>query len=120
MKFKNQLLIVFVLVLFAGCNNATEKTSVTINAADAIYYGGDILTMEGDSAQYAESIVVKDGKIAFVGSKDEAFVASKFKPAVQKNSKGKVIVIEGATHDGIRHNKRAMEEVKTWFQKYYN
>ena len=63
---------------------------------------------------------VKVPLLVIVGSKDEAFVASKFKPAVQKNSKGKVIVIEGATHEGIRHNKRAMEEVKTWFQKYYN
>ena len=72
MKFKNQLLIVFVLVLFAGCNNATEKTSTTINAADAIYYGGDIVTMEGDNANYAEAVAVKDGKIVFVGSKAEA------------------------------------------------
>ncbi len=38
----------------------------------------------------------------------------------QKNSKGKVIVIEGATHNGIRQNKKAMEEVKAWFQKNYN
>lgn len=37
-----------------------------------MYYGGNIMTMEGDSAQYAEALVVKDGKIAFVGSKDEA------------------------------------------------
>jgi len=63
---------------------------------------------------------VKAPLLVIVGSKDAAFVASEFRPAVQKNSKGKVIVIEGATHDGIRHNKKAMEEVKTWFQKYYN
>ena len=63
---------------------------------------------------------VKVPLLIIVGSNDEAFVASEFKPAVQKNSKGKVIVIEGETHDGICHNKRGMEEVKTWFQKYYN
>ena len=62
---------------------------------------------------------VKVPLLVIVGSNDEAFVASEFKPAVQKNSKGKVSVIEGATHDGIRHNKKAMGEVKTWFQKYY-
>lgn len=32
--------------------------------------------MEGDSATYAESVVVKDGKIAFVGSKDKAMKAA--------------------------------------------
>lgn len=41
-----------------------------------MYSGGDIITMEGDSAQYAEALVVKDGKIAFVGSKDEAMKAA--------------------------------------------
>lgn len=37
-----------------------------------LYYGGDILTMDGDTPQYAEAVVEKDGKIAFVGSKAEA------------------------------------------------
>jgi len=37
-----------------------------------MYYNGDILTMEGDSAAYVEAILVKDGKIAFAGSKEEA------------------------------------------------
>jgi hypothetical protein len=45
------------------------------------------------------------------------FIASEFKPAVQKNSKGKVIVIEGTAHNGIRHNEKAMKEVKNFFQK---
>lgn len=63
---------------------------------------------------------VKVPLLVIVGSNDEAFVASEFKPAVQNNSKGKVIVIEDATHNGIRHNKKAMEGVKTWFQKNYN
>src|SRR5262245_61935974 len=37
--------------------------------ADTIYAGGPILTMEGDSAQYAEAIAVKDGTLLFVGEK---------------------------------------------------
>ena len=40
--------------------------------ADTIYYGGDILTMNGDSPNYAEAVVVEAGKIAFVGSKTKA------------------------------------------------
>lgn len=42
------------------------------NPADAIYFGGDIITMEGNEAQYAEAVAVKDGKIIFVGTKAEA------------------------------------------------
>lgn len=37
-----------------------------------LYYGGDILTMEGDVPTYEETLVVENGKIAFVGSIDEA------------------------------------------------
>jgi len=43
----------------------TEKSPV-------LYYNGDIITMDGDTPQYAEAVVEKDGKIAFVGSKSEA------------------------------------------------
>ncbi|MFM8323532.1 MAG: amidohydrolase family protein, partial [Pirellulaceae bacterium] len=35
--------------------------------ATQIYFGGDILTMQGPTAQYAESLVVRDGKILFAG-----------------------------------------------------
>jgi predicted amidohydrolase YtcJ len=42
------------------------------NWADSIYYGGNIVTMEGDTASYAEAVALKDGKIIFVGSKKEA------------------------------------------------
>lgn len=63
---------------------------------------------------------VKAPLLVMVGSNDEAFVATEFKPAIEINSNGKVVVIEGATHNGIRHSKEAMKEVKTWFQKNYN
>ena len=60
------LLILVVLIIFAGCKLEPE------NAADTIYYGGDIITMEGDSPQYVEAVVERDGKIVFVGDKTEA------------------------------------------------
>ena len=41
-------------------------------SAHSIYFGGDILTMAGDQPEYAESLVVTDGKIVFVGDKDPA------------------------------------------------
>ncbi|MEH6591838.1 MAG: amidohydrolase [Halioglobus sp.] len=40
--------------------------------AHSIYFGGDILSMAGDQPEYAESLVVADGKIVFVGDKERA------------------------------------------------
>jgi predicted amidohydrolase YtcJ len=37
-----------------------------------VYYGGDIITMEGDTPQYAEALAIKDGRIIFVGPSVEA------------------------------------------------
>ena len=42
-------------------------------SVDAIYHNGAILTMAGSTPNYAEAIAIKDGKIAFVGDKAEAF-----------------------------------------------
>ena len=67
-----KFLIISILILgLASCTQQRKKTSDSAHA-DAIYYGGDILTMEGDSATYAQAVAVKDGKIIFVGSKVEA------------------------------------------------
>ncbi len=64
---------------------------------------------------YAKGLqAVNKPLLVLVGSDDEAFVASAFKPAVTSNSKGVVIVIEGASHNGIRHNDKAMKAVKEW------
>jgi predicted amidohydrolase YtcJ len=43
-------------------------------SADAIYFGGDILTMAGEQPQYAESLVVIDEDIIFVGDKKSALL----------------------------------------------
>ncbi len=72
MRIKNKLLISLVAFVFACSNNKTSNDSAPASAANAIYFGGGIITMEGDSAHYAEAIAVKDGKIVFVGSKADA------------------------------------------------
>ncbi len=75
MKQLSRLLPLMGLIFLIACNNATEEAVGAGDAgvmADAIYSGGDIITMEGDSAVYAEAIAVKDGKIVFIGSKAEA------------------------------------------------
>jgi uncharacterized protein YceK len=65
------LLLILIVTIISGCNQSSQKTS-SKDAADAIYFGGDIITMEGDSAKYAEAVAVKNGKIIFVGKKADA------------------------------------------------
>jgi len=60
----------------ANSTGNTDAISTETEGKATMYYGGDIITMEGDSATYAESVVVKDGKILFVGGKDEAMKAA--------------------------------------------
>ncbi|OLY93250.1 hypothetical protein SAMN05444008_10735 [Cnuella takakiae] len=71
---KYLLLCATACLLFACNNNETKVKSFTTNAAvqAAVYYNGDILTMEGDTPQYAEAIAIKDGKILYLGSKEKA------------------------------------------------
>jgi predicted amidohydrolase YtcJ len=71
MRLKKLLLFSIVAIIFAGCNQSGNKTSGK-ESADAIYFGGDIITMEGDSAAYAETVAVKNGKIIFAGKKSDA------------------------------------------------
>lgn len=70
---KNGLInfLAVVSMAIAGCSrpSGTEGKS---NMADAIYFGGDILTMEGDTASYAEAMAVRDGKIIFLGEMSKA------------------------------------------------
>ncbi len=55
--------------LFAG---VALGQPVFARPADAIYHGGSILTMAGDKPAYVEALAVREGKIVFVGAKDEA------------------------------------------------
>jgi predicted amidohydrolase YtcJ len=70
MKLSNLLLAVCILIIISSCNK--ESKSKTSDETATIYYGGDILTMDGDKEKYVEALVVKDGKILYVGDKDEA------------------------------------------------
>ncbi|MCB0834003.1 MAG: alpha/beta hydrolase [Bacteroidetes bacterium] len=66
-------------------------------------------------AQYKDGLkAIKKPFLLLVGSKDEAFVAEEFEPAVQRYSKGKVVVVAGATHDGIRHHPETMKAIQRW------
>ena len=60
------LALITVLMLFS-CQTGNNN-----NGKNTIYFGGDILTMEGDQPEYTEALVVKDGKIQFTGNKKDA------------------------------------------------
>ena len=53
-------------ILLAACIHTAQASPPTL------YSGGSILTMEGDAPAYVEALLVRDGRIAFAGSKAEA------------------------------------------------
>lgn len=70
MKNFKLFLLFAIIALACSCSDASKSTGNTL--ADAIYFNGDIITMEGDSASYAEAVAIKNGKIIFVGTQTEA------------------------------------------------
>ncbi len=47
-----------------------------------VYFNGDILTMQGDSPQYVEALVVQNDKIAFAGDKGQALAQAGTQPTL--------------------------------------
>lgn len=41
--------------------------SATIPSQQTLYFGGDIITMEGDKPTYVEAVIERDGKIIYAG-----------------------------------------------------
>jgi len=88
MKKRYQFLILSA-ILISGCKEAEKKPN-PVESQATVYYGGDIITMEGDAPQYAEAVVEQDGKIAFVGTKDAAQRA--YARAKEVDLKGKTLI----------------------------
>lgn len=61
-------LATFMLITLSGCMTVKAPQTTT----EKLFYGGSILTMEGMQPKYAEALLVRDGKILFVGSKQQA------------------------------------------------
>jgi predicted amidohydrolase YtcJ/heat shock protein HslJ len=70
-KEKEYMRSLWIAGLFASV--LWNGSAVAENVADTIYHNGAILTMAGDEPAYVEALAVKDGRIAFAGSKVEAF-----------------------------------------------
>lgn len=63
---KGVMFILCLSVFLGGCQFAKKK-----DAADVIFYGGDILTMEGKLPEYVEVLAIKDGEILLAGRANE-------------------------------------------------
>ena len=74
MKIK-LLIVATALFSFFGCKQEKQNStghSLPADSTQTVYFGGDILTMEGDKPAYAEAVVSANGRIVFVGNKAEA------------------------------------------------
>jgi pimeloyl-ACP methyl ester carboxylesterase len=52
--------------------------------------------------------------LVVVGSKDEAFRADRYEAAIRPYGKGKVVIVDGASHDGVLNDPRALTAVRRW------
>lgn len=75
------------IIFLVSCKNETSDAN---DIKSVLYFNGDIITMEGNTATSTEAIVAKEGKIVFVGSKKEA--ENKFKNATLKNLEGNTLL----------------------------
>ncbi|AAZ24744.1 amidohydrolase [Colwellia psychrerythraea] len=66
----------FLAVFMFSCSVDESKETLpktqTSQSISSIYYGGDILTMVGDSPHYVEAVVESEGRIVFTGDKSKA------------------------------------------------
>ena len=114
--FKPTFLSVALLAI-VGCSQIADTTAETpkitalseptedSDSSAVVYYNGDIITMEGDKPQMVEAVVTKGGKIAYVGSLDEA--QSKYANAAQVDLKDQTLLpgfIDPHSHFGMVSN----------------
>lgn len=65
------LFLILSALLLISCSRKEVKPELN----SRLFHNGDILTMQGDSPAYAEALVEQNGKIVFVGDKEEALEA---------------------------------------------
>lgn len=104
---KKILYSALVLVLCYSCKDGATlaEEGLKQDQVPSIYFNGDILTMESSSPIYAEAIVEQNGKIVFVGSKEQAF--EKYSDAKPVDLKGKTLLpgfIDPHSHFGMVSN----------------
>ena len=85
-QMKKLLTFLLLIILFSTCNTPSNR----LLKSQFLYYGGDIITMNGDEPTYAEAIVTKGDSIAFVGRLSEA--KKRFPSSKKNNLNGKTLL----------------------------
>ena len=83
---KQFLTFLLLLTLLSACSSESSK----IVKHQILYYGGDIITMNGDEPNYMESMVSNGDSIAFIGNLSEA--EKLFPNAKKSNLDGKTLL----------------------------
>ncbi len=66
---KSMMLIIMAIMIFLSVSPGEVKAE---SGVQTIYFGGTIITMEGDNPQYVEAVIERNGKIIYAGPKSGA------------------------------------------------
>ncbi|MFK5878692.1 MAG: amidohydrolase [Flavobacteriaceae bacterium] len=69
---KNLFIVLLIAIVGCTAEKKEETTSTENQPQQTIYFGGDIITMDGDTPQYIEAVIERDGKIIYAGEKASA------------------------------------------------
>ncbi len=83
-----RLTLLLTIMAMMSLSSFAQKSDKPLK--QTLYYGGDIITMQGDKPEYAEAVVRDGDKIVFVGSKAEA--EKKYAHAQKFDLKGKTMM----------------------------
>ena len=85
------LLLLGFLIILSGCAGGFKLGDAANTPQQTIYYGGDIITMEGDKVTYVEAVIERDGIIIYAGKKSGA-VNNFAGETIEVNLKGKTMM----------------------------
>jgi len=72
---KNVFYCLFLSVFLYSCLKTTKSetpSAAPYKLKQTVYFGGNIQTIDGDTASYVEAVVVREGVIIYAGTKAEA------------------------------------------------
>ena len=91
MKTKLIILLVAIIFMVFACKDEVKTNQSGKDFSTAtIYHNGEIITMEGMEAEYAEAVVEQHGKIIYVGKKELAL--KEYKDATLYDLDGKTLI----------------------------
>jgi len=100
LKMKFNIILLLLIITLIGCEQ--EQSNADNQRNTTIFHNGTIITMEGDSPQYVEAVVERDGKISFVGKLSDA--QAKYPNAKEHNLNGNTMLpglIDNHLHLGL-------------------